>query len=169
MRALASAAAVIAGAALIASGCGDDPADSDEEQITAVLNQLFDAQQTGDAETACSEVYVIQEPPRPGGEEAAGTEEGDVEGEADAEGKGEAGEEVSSQCEAAFERAAARRRSEISHLSTEVGEIDVEGDRATAIVHTNVTRRDGSELSQDAPYDLVRTSDGWRIRISEEG
>ena len=32
-----------------------------------------------------------------------------------------------------------------------------------------IQRRDGSMLSQDVPYDLVRTEDGWRVRIADEG
>ena len=163
MRRGASIALLVTAGALLASGCGNDSADTDEEQITAVLNKLFEAQEAGDAETACGDVYVIQEPPRPGSE-ASGEAEG-----SEAEGEGEEGEAGIEACKAAFEQADAHRRSEISDLSTDVGTIEVDGDRATAIVHTQLTRSDGSELDQDAPYDLVRTPDGWRIRISEEG
>jgi hypothetical protein len=156
-------AALVAG--LLVAGCGDDSPDTDEEQITAVLNLLFDTQENGDADTACNEVYVVMEPWEVG-----------IEGEGDAEGEGEAereaegdGETAPGKCEAVFEQARATAETETSDLSTELGEIEVDGDRATAIVHTELVRSDGSPLSQDVPYDLVHTADGWRIRISEEG
>jgi hypothetical protein len=156
-------------AALAGQGCGGD-GDSDQEEITAVVNQLFAAQSSGDAAEACNDVYVIQEGERRAGEtEGAAPEtegEGETEGEAEAEGEeGEGPEE----CEAAFEQADERRRAEVKDLTTDISSIDVEGDRATAIVHTELQRLDGSHLSQDVPYDLVLTPDGWRVRIADEG
>lgn len=154
---------MLALSALVAGGCGGggDDGDSDREAISAVLEQLRSTQDAGDAETACSEVYVIQE--AEGGEEPEG-------GEAEAEG-GDAGEEGESpgECESVFSASAERLHSEVKDLSTQVGSIEVEGDRATAIVHTELQRNDGSLLSQDVPYDLVRTPDGWRVRIADEG
>ena len=168
MRALAAIGVAFAAWALIAVGCGDDAGDTDEEQINAVLTKLFEAQSSGDAELACSEVYVVMEPWEAGVE---GEGEAEAEGETDAEreAEGEEGETAPGECEEAFEQARATTQEQTDELSTEIGEIEVDGDRATAIVHTELTRSDGSELSQDAPYDLVRTDEGWRIRISEEG
>jgi ketosteroid isomerase-like protein len=144
--------AVVA-AALAGQGCGGDE-NSDQEAITAVVDELFAAQDSGDAAKACDEVYVIQEPGRSG--EAEGEE-----GEAEAEG--------ADSCEGAFEAANERRQAEVKDLSSDISSVEVDGDEATAIVHTELERTDGSHLSQDVPYDLVRTPDGWRIRISEEG
>ena len=124
-----------------------------------VLDELRSAQDGGDAETACSEVYVVQEPGR-GGEAA--------DAESEAEGQGEGGDAIAP-CEAAFRAAEVQRRRDVSDLKTEVGAVQVDGDAATAIVHTELRRADGSPLSQDVPYDLVRTPEGWRIRIAEEG
>jgi hypothetical protein len=164
---------VLATIAVVAGGCGDDAGDADREQIAAVLNQLFEAQENGDAATACTEVYVIQEPPRPGGGEVG---EAEAEAEAEAEpaadpkaGGGEEGEAGVEECESAFEHVQERAQGQVRGVSTEVGSIEVDGDRATATVHTELRRADGSELSQDVPYDLVRTAGGWRVRISEEG
>lgn len=160
------------GIAIAALGCGssDNASRSDREAITAVFDQLRQVQDSGDAEAACREVYVIKEPGRaepPGGGEA------DTEGQAAPRADGEAGAaggpESRGACEAAFRKAVARKRREVSDLTTEVRSIELEGDRATAIVHTELRRADGSPLSQDVPYDLVRTADGWRVRISEEG
>ena len=145
--------AVVA-AALAGQGCGGDE-NSDQEAITAVVDELFAAQDSGDAAKACDEVYVIQEPGRSGEE---------------AEGEEEAGEaEAADSCEAAFEAANERRQAEVKDLSSDISSVEVDGDEATAIVHTELERADGSHLSQEVPYDLVRTADGWRIRISEEG
>ena len=141
-------------AALTGQGCGGG-GNSDEEQITAVVNQLFAAQQSGDAAKACNDVYVIAEPGKPVGEGEG--EEGDAEGEG------------SGSCEAGFEAANDRRQNEVSDLSNDISSINVDGDTATAIVHTELQRVDGSHLSQDVPYDLLKTPDGWRIRIAEEG
>jgi hypothetical protein len=171
LRALAAIGVALAACALIATGCGDD-ADTDEEQIHAVLTKLFDAQDSGDAETACDEVYVVMEPWEAeaefGGEGEAEGEEPAGEGE-EVEAEGEEGETQPGECEEVFEQARETTAAETSDLSTEIGEIEVDGDRATAVVHTELTRADGSELSQDAPYDLVHTAEGWRVRISEEG
>lgn len=169
----------------LAPGCGGggDNALSDRDQIAAVLDQLRQTQDTGDAETACSDVYVIREAEPGGGEDAGAESTGESEdpdgapSEADAgssdEGSGEEsggeGEESSSDCETAFRAADAQRREEVSDLKTETGAIEVDGDSATAIVHTTLQRQDGSVLDQDVPYDLVRTPEGWRVRIADEG
>jgi hypothetical protein len=153
----------IAAASLLGSGCGgedESAAGSDREQIEAVLGDLREAQESGDAELACSDVYVVREPERPGGEAEGAGEEGDVEAE---------GEEGAGECEEAFERADAARREEVADLATEVSSVKVDGDAATAVVHTTLVREDGSKLVQDVPYDLVLTEDGWRVRIAEEG
>jgi hypothetical protein len=149
--------AAIVVTSLLAAGCGGGASDAggDREQIEAVLGDLRDAQESGDAELACSDVYEIREPERPGGE---------AEGEPEVEGEGGLEE-----CEEAFERADARRREEVDHLTTDITSVAVDGDTATAIVHTTLVREDGSELEQDVPYDLVRTEEGWRVRIAEEG
>ncbi len=167
----------------VGAGCGGDEENSDQEAIAAVLAQLRDAQDIGDAETACADVYVIQEGQRRAGElaglegaepvesEEAEAEEAAGESEEAAEAESEEGEEGESpgECEEAFEAAYERRLEEIKDLTTSVGAIEVDGDRATAIVHTELQRQDGSALSQDVPYDLVRTPDGWRVRIADEG
>jgi hypothetical protein len=150
---------VVVAAALTGQGCGGGGS-SDQEAITAVVNELFAVQQTGDAAKACSDVYVIAEPDRPAGE---------AEGEGGEGEEGESGGEGSDACEAAFEAADERRQNEVSDLTTDISSINVDGDSATAIVHTELQRVDGSHLSQDVPYDLVKTPDGWRIRIAEEG
>lgn len=159
MRRSLAVVAVLATALVAGCGGGEDSEDSDQAEITAVLEKLFDAQQAGDAETACEEVYVIQEPPRPGS---------DAEGES-RESEAEVGEAGLRECEAAFQKAVALRRREVSDLQTEIGSIELDGDQARATVHTELRRSDGSELSQDVPYDLVHTADGWRVRIAEEG
>ena len=182
------AIAALAAATAIWVGCGSGgdeestPAD-DQGAITAVLQKLRDVQDSGDADAACNDVYVIQEAPRPGGGESEG-EAGETEGEpeeggegeasaegtADAEGESEGDEEgEGGDCETAFRNAVANRQQEVSDLKTDVGKIEVDGDSATAIVHTELTRSDGSVLDQDVPYDLVRTPDGWRVRIADEG
>jgi hypothetical protein len=153
--------ALVVALSLLAAGCGgsgESEAGGDREQIEAILGDLRDAQEAGDAELACREIYVIREPERPG----AG-------GEAAAELEAEGGEEGTEECEEAFLRADARRREEVEDLSTEVSSVEVYGDAATAVVHTTLVRQDGSELEQDVPYDLVRTDEGWRVRIAEEG
>lgn len=156
---------VLAIVVALAPGCGGggDSALSDHDQIAAVLDQLRQTQDTGDAETACSDVYVIREAEPGGGEDA------DAESSNEGEGSGGEGEESSSDCETAFRAADAQRREEVSDLKTETGAIEVDGDSATAIVHTTLQRQDGSVLDQDVPYDLVRTPEGWRVRIANEG
>ncbi len=152
-------------AALVGQGCGGG-GNSDEEQITAVVNALFAAQQSDDAEKACNNIYVIQEADRPGGE---GESQGEADsGEADG-GEADAKGESPGDCETGFEAAVERRQAEVKDLTTDISSVAVDGDTATAIVHTELERPDGSHLSQDVPYDLVRTADGWRIRIAEEG
>ena len=91
-----------------------------------MLDQLREVQDAGDAESACREIYVIREPERPSEEGAAG----------EVAAESEAGEEGMAECEDAFKKAVALRRSEITDLSTSVGSIEVDGDAATAIVHT---------------------------------
>jgi hypothetical protein len=164
MRNLAAIVMTIAAVALVVAGCGDDSPDTDEEQITAVLNVLFDAQENGDAETACREVYVIKEPWEALAESQGGAEEGEGESEAEQEGEVAPGE-----CEATFAQARQATAEGTDDLTTQLGKIEVDGELATAIVHTELRRSDGSELSQDVPYDLVHTADGWRVRISPEG
>jgi hypothetical protein len=184
----------IAAVASVGAGCGGDDGGSDQEAITAVLNELRNVQDAGDAKTACTDVYVIQEGQQRAGEIAAEADGGAVaseattadadaqsavEPEADAPaGEADAGEadtgeadagESPAACEQAFEAADERRRAEVKDLTTEIGSIEVDGDRATATVHTQLQRLDGSELTQEVPYDLVRTPDGWRVRIADEG
>jgi hypothetical protein len=176
------AIAALMAAAAIGAGCGggadeQSTATDDQGAITAVLEKLRAVQDSGDADTACNDVYVIQEAPRPGGGEGeAEGEAGEAEGvtEDGGEGEPEAGGESETEgeggdCETAFTDAVARREQEVSDLKTDVGKIEVDGDSATAIVHTELTRADGSVLDQDVPYDLVRTPDGWRVRIADEG
>lgn len=141
---------VIVAAALTGQGCGGGGS-SDEEQITAVVNQLFAAQKNGDAAMACDHVYVIAEPGKP-------VDQGEDEG-----GDG------ADACESAFKAASEQRQAEVKDLATEISSINVDGETATAVVHTELQRVDGSHLSQDVPYDLLKTPDGWRIRIADEG
>lgn len=162
MRAVALPRWLISFTVVLVAGCGGgDPSESDQGQIAAVLGELRQVQEAGDAELACREVYVIQEPARPGV---------DPEASADPEaGAEENSAESPAACEAAFRAANARLRSDVHELTTDVGAIEVDGDSATAIVHTSLRRSDGSALAQDVPYDLVRTPGGWRIRIADEG
>ncbi len=141
-----------------------------------MLTELRQVQESGDAEVACSDVYVVQEPDRPGGGPEGAEGEGAEEGaSAEAEAEGAASSEAATDeaesggCQAAFLDAVAQARQEVSDLQTSIGTIEVEDDRATATVHTELKRQDGSELVQDVPYDLVRTPDGWRVRIAGEG
>jgi hypothetical protein len=163
------AIATLVAAAAIGVGCGgssDDestPAD-DQGAITAVLEKLRDVQDSGDADAACNDVYVIQEAPRPGGGEGEAAAEGESGVEGESEESGEDGD-----CETAFLDAVAHREQEVSDLKTDIGTIEVNGDTATAVVHTQLKRSDGSILNQDVPYDLVRTPEGWRVRIADEG
>ncbi len=135
------------------AGCGSE-VDADERAIEAVLAELLRAQEASDGEAACRKVYVVAEPWEKFGNKETG------------EGEGEGAVRA---CLAAFAGATEYRKREISDLSTTLGEIEVDRNTATAVVHTELQRADGSELRQDALYDLVRTADGWRVRISEEG
>ena len=68
MRTRLTLCLAIAAVVSVGAGCGGDDENSDQEAITAVLAQLRDAQDSGDAETACADVYVIQEGQRRAGE-----------------------------------------------------------------------------------------------------
>jgi sarcosine oxidase gamma subunit len=132
-------ALVVLSAALAA--CGGD----DREQISHLMGELRAVQDSGDAEKACEEVYVVRERDRveeEGGEEDEG-------------------------CRQAFEQAAAGR--DVTNLSTRLVRVDVAGEEGTAVLHTSATRPDGSALDRDVPYDVVKTEKGWRVRIAGEG
>jgi hypothetical protein len=131
-------------AALAGCGGGDD----DKNQILGLMMHLREVQESGDAERACEEVYVVRE-----------------RGRGEAEGEAEGGEE----CREAFERAVEARRRDLRDLETELVRVDVEGDEGTAVLHTKLVRRDGSMLERDVPYDVVRTEEGWRVRIAGGG
>src|SRR5829696_8407788 len=142
-RSAAVALAVLA----LAAGCGgDDP----EKQVTELMSELRQVQESGDAEKACEEVYVVQERGR-----EPETEESEEEG----EGGGEP----------AFERVLEQRRAAVKGLETKLVRLDVEGDEGTAVLHTSATRTDGSTFERDVPYAVVHTKEGWRVRISPEG
>jgi hypothetical protein len=126
-------------------GCGGD----DREQISDLMGTLRQVQDSGDAEKACEEVYVVRERDKAEEEEEEG------------EGEGREG------CEQAFE--AAVRSRDVRDLRTKLVRVDVEGDEATAVLHTTATRPDGSTLDRDVPYDVVKTEEGWRVRIAGEG
>ena len=132
-------ALVVLSAALAA--CGGD----DREQISHLMGELRAVQDSGDAEKACEEVYVVRE--RDGVEEEGGEED---------EG-----------CRSAFEHAAAAR--DVTNLHTRLVRVDVAGEKGTAVLHTSATRPDGSELDRDVPYEVVKTEKGWRVRIAGEG
>ena len=135
-----------------AAGCGgDDP----EQQVTELMTELRRVQESGDAEKACEEVYVVQE---------RGREPETEESEAEGEGGGEGGA-----CVPAFERALDQRRAAVKRLDTKLVRVDVAGDEGTAVLHTSATRTDGSKFERDVPYAVVHTKDGWRVRISPEG
>ena len=127
------------------AGCGGD----DREQITHLMSQLREVQESGNAEEACEKVYVVRERGKASEEEEGGEEEG---------GEG---------CRAAFEQVAAGR--DVKDLKTKLVRVDVEGEEGTAVLHTTATRQDGSELDRDVPYDVVKTEEGWRVRIAGEG
>lgn len=137
-------ATTVAGVALALGGCGSGE-DADREAITELMSTLRLAQERGDARLACSDVYLVQERDR--APEAEGKEE----------------------CLEAFPRAEAVRRAAVKDLRTELTDIQVDGDTATAVLRTRLRRADGSPLEQDATYDLVRTARGWRVRIAGEG
>jgi len=147
-RSAAVALAVLA----LAAGCGgDDP----EKQVTELMSELRQVQESGDAEKACEEVYVVQERGR-----EPETEESEEEGEGGGERAG---------YEPAFERVLEQRRAAVKGLETKLVRLDVEGDEGTAVLHTSATRTDGSTFERDVPYAVVHTEEGWRVRISPEG
>jgi hypothetical protein len=126
-------------------GCGGG---DDKEQIRQLMTQLRQVQESGDAERACEQVYVVRERGR---EEEQGEEEGGPE------------------CREAFERAVEACRRDVRDLETELVRVNLEGDEGTAVLHTRLVRRDGSTLERDVPYDVVKTEEGWRVRIAGEG
>jgi hypothetical protein len=134
--------ALLVVAALLA-GCGGD----DRSQITKLMTELRSVQASGDAEKACEEVYVVRE-----------------RGRAEAEGEGE--RNGAEGCQKAFEQAAAA--DDVRGLRTKLVRVELAGDEGTAVLHTTATRPDGSELDRDVPYDVVRTEEGWRVRIAGE-
>jgi hypothetical protein len=123
-------------------GCGG----GDGKQISHLMGELRNVQASGDAEKACEEVYVVRERGR--------SEEGDEE-------EGDEG------CRQAFEAAAAAN--DVKDLRTKLVRVQVQGEEGTAVLHTTATRPDGSELDRDVPYDVVKTEEGWRVRIAGEG
>jgi hypothetical protein len=135
-------ALVLLAAAL--GGCGGG---GDRKQISHLMGELRAVQDSGDAEKACEEVYVVRERGRAEGEEEEGEED---------EG-----------CKQAFEQAAEAR--DVGNLRTRLVRVDVAGEEATAVLHTTATRPDGSKLDRDVPYDVVKTEKGWRVRIAGEG
>ena len=150
MRSCSAAVALAVHA--LAAGCGgDDP----EQQVTQLMTELRRVQESGDADKACDEVYVVQEPGRePETEESDGEREGGGEG---------------ARCRPAFERSIQQRRAAVKRLDTKLVRVDVKGDEGTAVLHTSATRTDGSTFERDVPYAVVRTKEGWRVRISPEG
>jgi len=146
--------ALVLAAVVGVAGCGDD---DPEKQVASLMSELRDVQDSGDAEKACEEVYVVQEP----GHEPETEKEGEEE---EHEGGGER-----ARCEPAFERALEQRKATIKRLDTKLVRVDVEGDEGTAVLHTSATRTDGSSFERDVPYAVVHTKEGWRVRISPEG
>ena len=145
-------AAVALAVLALAAGCGgDDP----EQQVTQLMTELRQVQESGDAKKACEEVYVVQEHGR-----EPETEEAEKEGEGGGERAG---------CEPAFERSLEQRRAAVERLETKLVRVDVEGEEGTAVLHTTATRTDGSSFERDVPYAVVHTEEGWRVRISPEG
>jgi len=145
--------AFVLAAVAAAAGCGgEDP----EKQVASLMAELREVQESGNAEKACEEVYVVQEPGR--------EPESEEEGEEEHEGGGER-----ARCEPAFERALEQRKAAVKRLDTKLVRVDVEGDEGTAVLHTSATRADGSTFERDVPYAVVHTEEGWRVRISPEG
>jgi len=145
--------AFVLAAVAAAAGCGgEDP----EQQVASLMADLREVQESGNAEKACEEVYVVQEPGR--------EPESEEEGEDELEGGGER-----ARCEPAFERALEQRKAAVKRLDTKLVRVDVEGDEGTAVLHTSATRADGSTFERDVPYAVVHTEEGWRVRISPEG
>ena len=143
--------AIVLTCLLALTGCGSGK--DDEQQITELMTQLRQVQDSGDAERAGEKVYVVRERGRA---EEQSQEDGEE-------------EERSGQCREAFERSFEARRREIRELRTRLVRVHVEGDEGTAVLHTTAVRRDGSTLDRDVPYDLVKTEEGWRVRIAGEG
>ena len=128
-------------------GCGQR---DDRAEITDLMAQMREAQDSGNAEEACEKVYVVREPNRPAEEEE------------------EEGEEEGGECETVFEQSVERRRDQVKDLRTKLVGVQVEGDEGTAVLHTTLTRQDGSRLERDVHYPVVHTEKGWRVRISPE-
>src|SRR4051812_5166638 len=154
MRAAAVAACLAL--ALPVAGCGGG---NDETQIRSLISAMRQAQDSGNAEKACKDVYVVQEPGGEGGGEAEKEREKD----ADA-----AGTEGGPGCELAFEQSVARRRAQVKDLRTRLTRVQVDGEQGTAVLRTTLTRPDGSTLERDVEYPVVHTEEGWRVRISPE-
>lgn len=139
-------ALVLVAAALGGCGGGDD-----RQQISHLMGELRAAQDSGNAEKACEEVYVVRE---------RGRSEEEKEGEEEEGGESEG-------CRQAFEQAV--KAVDVEDLRTKLVRVEVDGDEGTAVLHTTATRPDGSELDRDVPYDVVKTEEGWRVRIAGEG
>jgi hypothetical protein len=146
MRAAGIAIACLALCA--AGGCGDDP----EQEVGALMSELRQVQESGDAQRACEDVYVVRERGRP------------VESEEEEEDSGERAE-----CEPAFEQAVRQRRAGLKRLDTRLAKVTLRGEEGVAVLHTAATRADGSTFERDVPYEVVRTDEGWRVAISPEG
>jgi hypothetical protein len=136
--------------ALLCAGCGG----SDRQQVSKLISTMRQAQQSGDAEKACKDVYVVQERTKPAGEEKAkdGGEEAD-----------------GGECEVSFRAAVAQREASLESLSSKLLDVRLDGEKGTAVVHTTGVRKDGSSFARDDDYDVVRTEEGWRVRIAGEG
>jgi hypothetical protein len=132
---------------LLAAALGGCGGGGDREQISHLMGELRSVQDSGDAEKACEDVYVVRERGR---EEEEGEEEESGEG-----------------CREAFEATAAVN--DVKDLRTKLVRVEVEGEEGTAVLHTTATRPDGSALDRDVPYDVVKTEGGWRVRIAGEG
>jgi hypothetical protein len=131
----------------VAAGCGnDDP----EQQVGALMRELRQVQESGDAHRACEDVYVVRERGRP------------VESEEE-----DSGERAG--CEPAFEQAVRQRREGLKRLDTRLAKVTLRGEEGVAVLHTAATRADGSTFERDVPYEIVRTDEGWRVAISPEG
>ena len=128
---------VLLSAAFAGCGGGDDRA-----RISRLMDDLRSVQESGDAEKACEDVYVVRE-------------------------RGRDESEVDEGCREAFVQAAAGR--DVTNLRTRLVRVEVAGEEGTAVLRTSATRPDGSVLDRDVPYDVVRTEEGWRVRIAGEG
>ena len=155
VRAMRVVLAALIALALLAGCGGDDP----EQQVGELISELKQVQASGDAEKACEEVFVVQEEFQPAGEENSERER-EEERSAGGEARG---------CESAFEQSVEQRRANLKRLDTKLAKVDLEDGKGVALVRTSATRADGSTFERDVPYDVVRTREGWRIRISPEG